>query len=155
MQNADNEEEAVAPEIQGNCSPSPYGGTVDEENHARAEEQREQPHELLVDEDFAEYSDRPVKPGLRTARTQIQIFGQSEPEGYGIHQQYAEHSDAANQIKAGYAGGLANRTGFVWLRLDYHLKSLAGGIRRSLPDFWARERPRTLSEVLTIFGSMK
>ena len=85
-------------------------GTVDEENHPRAEQQRKQARELLVDGDLAEDADRSVEPCLRAARAQVEIGRTAELEVNSVHQQNAEHRNLACQVEADYALGLANGT---------------------------------------------
>ena len=109
MQDAYYQQQTVAPEIQENCAPASCGGAVDEENHSRAEEQREQSHELLVDENLTEYAHRSVEPGLGAARAQVQVWWQTELERYSVHQQYAEHAAAAYEVEAGNSRGFAYR----------------------------------------------
>ena len=85
------------------------GGAVYEEYHSRAEEQREEPHELLVDENLTEDAHRPVEPGLGAARAHVQVWWQTEFERYGVHQQNSEHGDAAYEVEAGYSCGFPYR----------------------------------------------
>ena len=111
VEDADQQQQRVSPQVQQDCAPSSCAGAVDEENHARAEQHRKQPHELLVDEDFAEDADGPVKPCLGAARAQVVIVAGAELEGYGVHEEDAEHRDPSNQVEADDALGLLNGAG--------------------------------------------
>ena len=86
-------------------------GAIDEEDHPRTEQQREQPHELLVDEDLAGDADCPVEPRLGAARVEVEVGPTAEPEVDGVHQQDAEHRNTAHEVEAGYAPGLADGAG--------------------------------------------
>ena len=117
---ADQEQQRVSPQVQQDCASSFPADAVDEENHARAEQQRKQSYELLVDEDFAEDAYSPVKPRLRAARAQVEIGPVAELEGNGVHQQNAEHRNPAYQVEAGYPPGLANGAGISGLGMCRH-----------------------------------
>ena len=97
--------------------PSVLGDLPDEKNHPGSEQQREQPHELLVDEDLAEDADRPVEPRLRAAGAQVEVGSGAELERHGVHQQNTEHRNPSYQVEAGYARGLADGAGVRALSL--------------------------------------
>ena len=85
------------------------GGAVDEENHSRAEEQREQPHELLVDENLTEYAHCPVEPGLGAAALMFRYGGRPNLNDTAFISSMPSTAAAAYEVEAGYSRGFAYR----------------------------------------------
>ena len=126
VEDANQQQQPVSPQVQENGAPSLPAGAVYEEDHPRAEQQGKQPHELLIDEYLADDAHGPVEPRLRAARAQVEIGRTPELEVNGVHQQYAQHRHPAYQVQAGYARGLANGTGISGLgRRCHRLNSLS------------------------------
>ena len=103
MQDADGQQQGVAPKVQQDRTPVLGLGPFDEEQDAGPKEEGEEPHELLVDEDLTEDAHQPVQPGFRASRAEVQVGNQSELEGNGVHQQDAQHRRAPDEIEAGYS----------------------------------------------------
>ena len=129
MEDADGQQEYIAPEIQPNSPPAASLGTFDEEHHPGAEEQGEESHELLVDEDFTEDAHGPVQPGFGASGAEVPVGHLPKLEADGVHQQDAQHGDAANEVKAGYPSGLRHRAGVGLAAFNGH-----GSFLGLLPD---------------------
>ncbi len=129
VQQANSKQQNVAPEVQPNSQPAASVCAFDEEHDPGAEQQGEEPHELLIDEDFAEDAYGPVQPGLGASGAEVPVGHMPELEADGVHQEYAQHGDTANEVKAGYPGGFRHRAGVGLASFNGH-----GSFLGLLPD---------------------
>ena len=109
VEESDSQQQQVAPQAQHCRSALLLRGPVAEQGDTSAEQQREEPHELLVDEYLAESAYEPVQPGLRTARREVEVRTRTETVGDYVHYRYCQYRDSPDHVQVGVAGAQPDR----------------------------------------------
>ena len=78
---------------------------VDQQQHRRAEQQREQAAHLAIDQDQADRPETNIATRKRPDRGRVEISGLGQGEGVDVHPHYAHHRATAQHVHGGDAGG--------------------------------------------------